>query len=47
MVYDPVGVAEVVEIESVLVKVGLPLVGLTEAVSPVAVGEIDVVRLTD
>ena len=47
MVYDPFGVAEVVEIESVLVKVGLPLVGLTEAVSPVAAGEIDVVRLID
>ena len=46
IVYDPVGVAEVVEIERVLVKVGLPLVGLTLAVSPVAVGEIEVVRVT-
>ena len=45
--YDPVGVADVVEIERVLVKVGLPLVGFTLAVSPVAVGEMEVVRLTD
>ena len=45
--YDPVCVTEVVEIERVLVKVGLPLVGLTLAVSPVAAGEIEVVRLTD
>jgi len=30
----------------VLVKVGLPLVGLTLAVNPVAVGVIEVVRLT-
>ena len=46
MVYDPVGVADVVEIDRVLAKVGLPLVGLTDAVSPVAVGEMDVERLT-
>ena len=32
--------------ERVLVNVGLPLVGLTLAVSPVAVGEIEVVRVT-
>lgn len=44
--YDPVGVADVVDMERVLVNVGLPLVGLTDAVSPVAVGEIDVDRLT-
>lgn len=37
----------VVEIERVLVNVGLPFVGLTLAVSPVAAGEIEVVRLTD
>lgn len=47
IVYDPVAVAAVVDMERVLVNVGLPLVGLTEAVSPVAVGEIDVVRLTN
>lgn len=38
---------EVVEIDNVLVKVGFPLAGLTVAVSPVALGEIDVDRLTD
>lgn len=47
IVYDPVGVLEVVEIESVLVKVGFPLVGLTDAVNPAADGEIEVERLTD
>lgn len=44
--YDPVGVADVVEMERVLVNVGLPLVGVTLAVSPVAVGEIEVDKLT-
>ena len=38
---------EVVEIDNVLVNVGLPLVGLTVALNPVAVGLIDVERLTD
>ena len=47
IVYDPVGVAAVVEMVRVLVKVGLPLVGFTDAVSPVAVGEIEVDKLTD
>jgi len=37
-VYDPVGVPAVVEIVSVLVYVGLPLVGFNVAVRPVAVG---------
>jgi hypothetical protein len=38
-------VADVVEIERVLVNVGLPLVGLTVAVRPVTAGE-EVVKLT-
>lgn len=46
-VYDPVGVAEVVEMDNVLVKVGLPLVGLTPTVSPVAVGETLADNVTD
>lgn len=46
-VYDPVGVAVVVDIVNVLVYVGLPLVGFTPTVSPVAVGETDAERLTD
>lgn len=47
IVYDPVGVLDVVDIVSVLVNVGLPLVGFTVAVNPVTDGETDVVRLTD
>ena len=47
IVYDPVGVLDVVDIVSVLVNVGLPLVGFTVAVNPVADGEIEVDRLTD
>jgi len=47
MVYVLAGVVVVVEIVKVLVKVGLPLVGLTLADNPVAVGEIEVVRETD
>jgi hypothetical protein len=46
-VYAPVGVLAVVVIVSVLVNVGLPLVGLTPTVSPVAVGETEAERLTD
>jgi hypothetical protein len=38
MAYDPAGVLVVVEIVNVLVYVGFPLVGLTVAVRPVAVG---------
>jgi hypothetical protein len=38
MVYDPVGVFVAVEIVNVLVYVGVPLVGLTVAVRPAAVG---------
>jgi len=44
--YDPVGVLEVVEIASVLVKVGFPLVGFTVAVRPVADGLMLVPRET-
>ena len=47
IVYDPVGVLDVVDMVSVLVNVGLPLVGFTVAVNPVADGEIDADRLTD
>lgn len=47
IVYEPAGVDVVVEIVNVLVNVGLPLVGFTVAVSPVAVGEIDVDKVTD
>lgn len=45
--YDPVGVFAAVAIVNVLVNVGLPLVGLTLALNPVAEGEMDVERLTD
>jgi hypothetical protein len=47
MVYDPAGVLVVVEIVNVLVYVGFPLVGLTVAVRPVAVGLMLVLSETD
>ncbi len=46
-VYDPVGVLLVVVMVRVLVYVGVPLVGFTPTVNPVAVGETDAERLTD
>jgi hypothetical protein len=47
MVYDPAGVLVVVEIDNVLVKVGVPLVGFTVAVRPVADGLMLVLSDTD
>jgi hypothetical protein len=46
MVYDPVGVLAAVEIVNVLVYVGVPLVGFTVAVRPVAVGLMLVLSVT-
>jgi hypothetical protein len=46
-VYDPVGVPVVVATVKVLVYEGVPLVGFTPTVNPVAVGETDAVRATD
>jgi hypothetical protein len=46
-VYEPAGVLVVVDIVKVLVYVGVPLVGFTPTVNPVAVGETDAVRATD
>ena len=44
--YDPAGVLVVVEIVSVLVYVGVPLVGFTVAVRPVAAGLMLVLSVT-
>lgn len=46
IVYVPVGVLVVVEIVNWLVKVGIPFVGFSPVVSPVADGEIDADKLT-
>ncbi len=45
--YEPVGVLELVEIVSLLAKVGLLLAGLRVEVSPVAAGDTEEDRLTD